>query len=236
MKKDQRIAVVTGANRGIGFEVCHQLARKDYQVILTSRDPSKGLAALQKLKEAGLTVLFQPLDVTNPASVTALGHFLEEEFGRLDVLVNNAGIYLRSEDISITSISMDTLERTLATNTFGALRMSQMAIPLMRKNGYGRLVNVSSTMGQLAHLVSSSPAYRLSKAALNALTRMLADAQRGMDILVNACTPGWVKTDMGGAGANRSVEQGADTIVWLATMPSGGPNGAFFEDRRQIGW
>lgn len=232
----QRVALVSGANRGLGFEVCRQLAQRDYQVILTSRDTANGLAAVQKLMDEGLPVLFQPLDVTEGASVAALGHFLEQEFGRLDVLVNNAGIYLRREDENITTVSIDTLERTLATNTFGALRASQMAIPMMRKNAYGRLVNVSSNMGQLSHIDSSSAAYRLSKAAMNVLTRMLADATRGTDILVNACSPGWVKTDMGGPGANRSLEQGADIIVWLATLPSGGPNGSFFQDRKRIEW
>ncbi|MGD0610817.1 MAG: SDR family oxidoreductase [Anaerolineales bacterium] len=236
MEKTQRVALVTGANRGLGFEVCRQLAQRDYQVILASRDTAKGLSAVQKLKDEGHPVLFQPMDVTQASSVAAIGQFLEHKFGCLDVLVNNAGIYLRREDEDITTVSIDTLERTVSTNAFGALRASQMAIPLMRKNAYGRLVNVSSTMGQLSRLDSSSPAYRLSKAIMNALTRMLADATRGTDILVNACAPGWIKTDMGGPGAHRSVEQGADTIVWLATLPSGGPSGAFFQDRKQIEW
>jgi NAD(P)-dependent dehydrogenase (short-subunit alcohol dehydrogenase family) len=236
MMETKPVALVTGANRGIGFEVCRQLAQREYQVILTSREPSKGLTAVQRIKKEGLALVFQPLDVTQKASVAALGEFVKKEYGRLDVLVNNAAIYLRKEDRNVTTVPIEILERTLATNTFGALRVSQMAMPLMRKNAYGRLVNVSSTMGQLSHLDSSSAAYRLSKAALNALTRMLADAARGSDILVNACSPGWVKTGMGGPGANRSVEQGADTIVWLATLPSGGPNGAFFQDRTRIEW
>jgi NAD(P)-dependent dehydrogenase (short-subunit alcohol dehydrogenase family) len=236
MEISQRVVVVTGANRGIGFEVCRQMALRNYQVILTSRDPSKGHEAVRKLKDAGRAVLFQSLDVTDDSSVVALGHFLEKEFGRLDVLVNNAGIYLQPEDGDILSVSMATLEQTLATNTIGALRLSQMAIPLMRKNHYGRLVNVSSDMGQLSHLNHTSPAYRLSKIALNVVTRMLADMTRGTDILVNSCHPGWVKTDMGGPGATRSLKQGADTIIWLATLPSGGPNGAFFKDRAQVDW
>lgn len=236
MEKVQRIALVTGGNRGLGFEVCRQLAQREYQVILTSRDTAKGLSAVQKLKDEGHPVLFQPLDVTQVSSVAAIGQYLEQKFGCLDVLVNNAGIYLRHDDEDITTVSMDTLERTLETNAIGALKVSQMAIPLMRKNAYGRLVNVSSNMGQLSRLDGSSPAYRLSKAVMNALTRMLADATRGMDILVNACAPGWIKTDMGGPGAHRSVEQGADTIVWLATLPNSGPTGAFFQDRKQIEW
>jgi len=236
MKNAQRVALVTGANRGIGFEVCRQLAQQDYQVVLTSRDSAKGLAAVHQLSDEGLPVLFQPLDVTQAASVAALGKFLEEKLGRLDVLVNNAGINLSSQDRDVLTVALDTIERTLATNAFGALRVSQMAVPLMQKNSYGRLVNVSSDMGQLSRLGSSSPAYRLSKVALNVLTRMLADSTRGTDILVNTCHPGWVKTDMGGPGANRSLEQGADTIVWLATLPRGGPNGEFFQDRKRIAW
>jgi NAD(P)-dependent dehydrogenase (short-subunit alcohol dehydrogenase family) len=236
MEKSQRVAVVTGANRGIGFEVCRQLAMKGYEVILTSRDPSKGLEAVRRLKDAGLSILFHPLDVTEATDVTAIGRFLEKEFGRLDVLINNAAIFLQTKDRDILSVPMATLEQTLATNTLGALRLSQMAIPLMHKNHYGRLVNVSSDMGQLTRLNRSSPAYRLSKTALNVVTRMLADTTRGTDILVNCCHPGWVKTDMGGPGATRSLGKGAETILWLATLPSGGPNGAFFMDRVEIEW
>jgi NAD(P)-dependent dehydrogenase (short-subunit alcohol dehydrogenase family) len=236
MKNTKPVALVTGANRGLGFEVCRQLAQREYRVILTSREPSKGLAAVQKLKDEGFAVLFQPLDVTQATSVAALGEFVEKEYGRLDVLVNNAGINLSSQDRDVLTVAIETMERTLATNTLGALRVSQMAIPLMQKNSYGRLVNVSSDTGQLSRLDSSFPAYRLSKVALNVLTRMLADSTRGMDILVNTCHPGWVKTDMGGPGANRSAEQGADTIVWLATLPSGGPNGGFFQNRTRIEW
>jgi len=236
MAKNQRVAVVTGGNRGIGFEVCRQLALKGYKVVLTSRDPSKGLDAVQRLKDAGLSVVFHPLDVTEASGVTAIGRFLEKEFGGLDVLINNAAIFLQEEDRDILSVSMTTLEQTLATNTLGALCVSQMAIPLMQKNHYGRLVNVSSDMGQLSRLNRSSPAYRLSKTGLNVVTRMLADTTRGTDILVNCCHPGWVKTDMGGPGATRSLEQGADTILWLATLPSGGPNGASFMDRVEMEW
>jgi NAD(P)-dependent dehydrogenase (short-subunit alcohol dehydrogenase family) len=236
METTQRVALVTGANRGIGFEVCRQLAQQEYQVILTSRDPAKGLAAVQKLRDEGLLVLFQPLDVTQEPSVAALGEFLDQKLGRLDVLINNAGINLSRQDRDVMTVATETMERTLATNALGALRVSQMAVPLMQKNSYGRLVNVSSDMGQLSRLDSSSPAYRLSKVALNVLTRMLADSTRGTDILINTCHPGWVKTDMGGPGANRSLEQGADTIVWLATLPSGGPNGEFFQDRKRIAW
>ena len=231
----QRLGIVTGANRGIGFEVCRQLARLDYRVLLTSRDTAKGQASAQTLAEEGLPVLFHQLDVTNEASIAALRKFVVKEFGCLDVLVNNAGIYLKGDN-SVMTLSLDILQRTLETNLFGALRMCQTFIPLMRKNNYGRVVNVSSTMGQHAQMHDMSAAYRLSKDALNALTQMIASSIHGKDILVNACCPGWVQTEMGGPHATRSLEEGADTIVWLATLPSGGPSGGFFKDRKRIEW
>jgi NAD(P)-dependent dehydrogenase (short-subunit alcohol dehydrogenase family) len=231
----QRLGIVTGTNRGIGFEVCRQLARLDYRVLLTSRDTAKGQASAQTLAEEGLPVLFHQLDVTNEASIAALRKFVVKEFGCLDVLVNNAGIYLKGDN-SVMTLSLDILQRTLETNLFGALRMCQTFIPLMRKNNYGRVVNVSSTMGQHAQMHDMSAAYRLSKDALNALTQMIASSIHGKDILVNACYPGWVQTEMGGPHATRSLEEGADTIVWLATLPSGRPSSRFFKDRKRIEW
>jgi NAD(P)-dependent dehydrogenase (short-subunit alcohol dehydrogenase family) len=230
-----RVALITGANRGLGFEVCRQLARLDHTVILTSRDPAKGQAMVQRLKVEDLPVVFHPLDVSAEASIAAAHQFVAAEYGRLDVLVNNAGVYL-DEDRSVMDLDLDILRRTLETNTFGALRMCQVFIPLMKKHHYGRVVNVSSTMGQHARMKSMSAAYRLSKDALNALTQMIADSIHTEDVLVNSCHPGWVRTDMGGTHATISIEQGADTIVWLATLPRGGPSGKFFENRQQIDW
>ncbi len=231
----ERIAIVTGGNRGIGFEVCRQLGRIGYKVILTSRDAEKGQTAAAKLTDERLDVIAHPLDVTSEESMLALRDFVAQKFHRLDVLVNNAGIYL-DRDRSVMSLDRDTLLRTLETNTFGALRMCQVFIPLMKKNHYGRVVNVSSGMGQHANMRNMSAAYRLSKDALNALTQMLADSIHTDNVLVNACSPGWVRTDMGGRSAPRSAEQGADTIVWLATLPDTGPTGKLFEDRKEMDW
>ena len=231
----QRLGIVTGGNRGIGFEVCRQLGRFDYRVILTARDPVKGQAATLALTDKGFPVLFHQLDITNEASIVALRKFVVKEFDCLDVLVNNAGIYLKGDN-SVMTLNLDILHRTLETNLFGTLRMCQTFIPLMRKKNYGRVVNVSSTMGQHAKMRDMSAAYHLSKDTLNALTQMVASSIHGKDILINAYCPGWVRTEMGGPHATRSLEEGADTIVWLATLPSGGPNGGFFKDRKRIEW
>lgn len=237
MSTTQRVAVVTGGNRGIGFELCRQLA-KENQVILTSRDESKGKAAVEQLQAAGLTVINYPLDVTNPGSVEQLAQFIRDKFGRVDVLVNNAGVLLdyRDSDGSIFNTKVDTLQETIETNLYGPLRLSQALVPLMQEHHYGRVVNVSSGAGQLSDMSSGYPAYRISKTALNALTRILADELKGTNILVNSVCPGWVKTDMGGANATRTPEQGADTIAWLTTLPDNGPTGSFWRDRTPIDW
>lgn len=232
---DKRLVIVTGGNRGIGFEVCRELGRLGYTVILTSRDAEKGQAAAEKLTGEGLDVIAHLLDVTSEESILALREFVVQKFHRLDVLVNNAGIYL-DRDRSVMSLDRDILLKTLETNTFGALRMCQVFIPLMKKNRYGRVVNVSSGMGQHVNMRNMSTAYRLSKDALNALTQMLADSIHTDNVLVNACDPGWVRTDMGGRSAPRSVEQGADTIVWLATLPDHGPAGKLFANRKEVDW
>ncbi len=232
---EERIALVTGANRGIGFEVCRQLGRLGYRILLTSRHPEKGQAAASLLSSEGLDVDFLPLDVSQDGSVEAAKKSVRRLYGRLDVLVNNAGISLDA-DRSISTLSLDVLRTTLETNTFGALRTCQAFLPLMKEHHYGRIVNVSSTMGQHARMGNMSAAYRISKDALNALTQIIADSIHTNDILVNACCPGWVRTDMGGSSATFSVEQGADTIVWLATLPAGGPTGRFFRDRKEIDW
>ena len=236
MKPEPRVAIVTGANRGIGFEVCRQLGRLGYRVVLTSRDPLKGQAAAQTLAGEGLPVVFHQLDVTDEASIQALREFIVQTHHRLDVLVNNAGIYLQKEDNSVMTLRLESLRRTLETNTFGPLRMCQVFIPLMKKNHYGRVVNVSSSMGRHAYMGKMAAAYRLSKDGLNALTQMIAASIQTEEVLVNSCHPGWVRTEMGGRSASLSPEQGADTIVWLATLPAGGPSGGFFEKRKRIDW
>jgi NAD(P)-dependent dehydrogenase (short-subunit alcohol dehydrogenase family) len=234
MTAANKVAVVTGANRGLGLETCRQLARQGYQVVLTSRNPALGQAAADTLASQGLKVVYHPLDM-NDLRLAALHTFVRREFGRVDVLVNNAGVYL-DEDRAILDVPLELFWQTFQTNVWGALATAQEFIPAMLKNGYGRVVNVSSGMGEWASLGADSPAYSLSKTALNAITVMLADATRRRNVLVNAVCPGWVRTDMGGGGASRSVEQGAETIVWLATLPDGGPHGRFFRDRQPIPW
>ena len=234
--KDKRLAVVTGANKGIGYEICRQLARKGLRVLLTSRDAEKGGQARKKLEKEGLDVLYHQLDVTDRSSIAAIAGHIESEYGRLDVLVNNAGVLIDSRSASVLKEKEETFRTTLETNFYGALRMCQALVPLMQKNHYGRVVNLSSGLGQLNDMGDGTPAYRVSKTALNAITRMVATAVEGDNILVNSMCPGWVRTDMGGPQASRSVEQGAETAVWLATLPKNGPTGGFFRDKKPIPW
>ncbi|HYB13002.1 MAG TPA: SDR family oxidoreductase [Myxococcota bacterium] len=235
----KRIALVTGANRGLGFEASRQLARLGLRVVITARDEAKGREAAHTLANEGLDVLFHALDVTSARSVAAVARFGELEFGGIDVLVNNAGVMLDSRSPSASGVlptELGAFERTYDTNVLGPVRLCQALAPGMRARGFGRVVNVSSGLGQLADMRGGWPAYRSSKAALNALTRMLAAELAGTNVLVNSVDPGWVRTDMGGAQADRSTLEGSDTIVWAATLPDGGPSGGFFRDRKPIPW
>jgi NAD(P)-dependent dehydrogenase (short-subunit alcohol dehydrogenase family) len=236
---EQRVALVSGANRGIGLEVVRQLGKLGLIAVLGSRDRSKGAAAAAKLASEGIEAPLVALDVTDAKSVAATVTDVQARFGRIDVLVNNAGIALdgsRAPVSSVLEVSPETVARTLDANTLGPLRLIQAVVPLMRTRGYGRIVNVSSGLGQISGMGGSWPGYRMSKAALNALTRIVAAEVGSANIKVNAVSPGWVRTDMGGQEAPRSVAQGADTIVWLATLPDDGPSGLFFEDRKPIAW
>ncbi len=241
-KSSKPVAVVTGANRGLGLETARQLAKRDIRVIVTSRNASKGEATLEKLLAEGLDVLLHVLDVTSENSVAELGAFIHSRCGRVDILVNNAGVFLDShgaEEVGGTSVfntSLEILSMTLKTNLYGPLLLAQELVPLMKQQHYGRVVNVSSGMGQLSEMEGKSPAYRISKTALNALTRILAAETQGHNILVNSVCPGWVRTDMGGPGAERTVEEGASGIVWAATLPDDGPNGGFFRNGQPIPW
>ncbi|MCI0397349.1 MAG: SDR family oxidoreductase [Chloroflexi bacterium] len=232
---DTKIAVVTGGNRGIGLEICRQLGRLGIQVILTARSVGRGTAAAGALQAEGLPVHFHPLDVADQMAVRRLAKTLADDYGRTDILVNNAAVYL-DPGLSIAEMDLALVRQTMETNFYGPLRLCQIIAPLMRRNSYGRIVNLSSQMGSLRHMGAGALAYRVSKTALNALTRVLAAELRGNNILVNSVDPGWVRTEMGGDHAPRSVEEGAETAVWLATLPDGGPTGSFFRDRRPVEW
>ncbi|MFC1923368.1 SDR family oxidoreductase [Chloroflexota bacterium] len=231
----KQVAIVSGANRGIGFETCRQLSKKGIRTILTSRDESKGQAAVRNLVEEGGEIIYHQLDVTDLGSISRLRSFVEGKYNRLDILVNNAGVFL-DRGSSFFDLPLEILQETMDTNFVGALNMCQAFVPLMRKKGFGRIVNVSSGMGSISSMGGNSAAYKLSKAALNALTAIMADELKEDRILVNTMAPGWVRTDMGGPGAPRNLAQGADTIIWLATLPDDGPTGGFFEDRQSIPW
>jgi NAD(P)-dependent dehydrogenase (short-subunit alcohol dehydrogenase family) len=231
-----RVAVVTGANRGIGFEICRQLAAQGIQVLLTARDTRAGEAAARELRAQNLDVSFHRLDVTREAEIRAFAAEVEGRYGAADILVNNAGILIDPKGASVLTSEPEVFEQTWQTNFMGPLNLCRAFAPLMQKKGCGRIVNLSSGLGQLSEMGGGTPAYRVSKAALNALTRMLAAELRASGILVNSACPGWVRTDMGGANAARSVAEGADTPVWLATLPDDGPSGGFFRDRQPIAW
>jgi NAD(P)-dependent dehydrogenase (short-subunit alcohol dehydrogenase family) len=175
------------------------------------------------------------MDVTRPDSIVAAHRAVVERLGPVDVVVNNAGVLLHEEG-EVLAIPADDYRRTLETNLLGAIEVCRVFVPPMAERGHGRVVNVSSGAGQLASMSTYAPAYSISKAALNAFTRILAEAYRRRGVLVNAVDPGWVRTDMGGPSAPRSVEEGVDTTVWLATLPAGGPTGGFFHDRQRIEW
>jgi NAD(P)-dependent dehydrogenase (short-subunit alcohol dehydrogenase family) len=234
--EEPRIALVTGANRGLGFEIARQLARRGLKVLLASRTLAKGRAAAKLLAVEGLDVEPVRLDVTDPDQIKTLARDLRTRLAGLDVLVNNAGVLLDPRGGRFLDSRQATYERTLATNVLGPLMLCQAVLPMMIERGYGRIVNLSSGLGQLDEMGSGTPAYRISKTALNALTRIVASDTRGSGVLVNSVCPGWVRTEMGGAEAPRTVAQGTDTAVWLATLPGDGPSGGFFRDRKQIPW
>ncbi len=230
-----KVALVTGANRGIGLEICRQLANQEIRVILTARDESNGKAASAKLVKEGLEVVFRQLDVSDASSIKNIVGFVNKELGRLDILVNNAGIYIDQDKLA-RNVALHIVRETLEINLLGPLSLCQAFVPLMKKQNYGRIVNLSSGMGAFSQIGGGSASYRISKTALNSMTAILANELTGSNILVNTMNPGWVRTDMGGAHATRSVEQGADTAIWLATLPDNGPSGKFFSDRKEIPW
>jgi len=228
------VALVTGANRGIGLEVCRQLAGRGITVLLGSRDAGKGQRVVAALGVGKNAVLPCQLDVTDPDSIERAQARVAADFGRLDVLVNNAAILYDTWQHAVDA-DLALVREALETNLFGAWSMVRTFLPLLRRSRHARVVNVSSEAGSLATMGGGTPAYSLSKAALNALTRMLAAELRSERILVNAVCPGWVATDMGGKGG-RPVAEGAASVVWAATLPDDGPTGGFFRDGRPLAW
>ena len=229
------VALVTGANRGIGREVARQLAERDYEVILSARDQAKASAAADELsRETGGKVTPLRLDVADPVSIAQAAEQVRSDPRSLDVLVNNAGI---GSDFGIAGVDPDfeKVQAALDTNFFGAYRLTIALLPLLRQSEHPRIVNVSSGMGGVTEMGGWSPGYRVSKAALNAMTRILSTELKGEGILVNSACPGFVNTDMGGPmGAKKPVEDGAGGIVWLATLPDDGPSGGFFRDGEPV--
>ena len=230
-----KIALVSGANRGIGLETCRQLAQIGFQVILTSRDPEQGQNAIKKISLPKTKIFYHQLDVTDQRSILDLRSFVVNEFGGLDVLINNAGIYL-DQGVSAFELSIEDFRKTLDVNLFGAFQLCQAFVPLMVDHDYGRVVNISSGMGSLDKMGGMNTAYKVSKTALNALTRIFAGELSNTNVKVNAMCPGWVRTRMGGLAGPRSLEQGVDTIIWLATLPFDGPSGGCFRDRKSFPW
>jgi NAD(P)-dependent dehydrogenase (short-subunit alcohol dehydrogenase family) len=225
-------ALITGANRGIGLQTAKELAKRGFTVFVGARDAGAGERAAA---EVGGDAVSLTLDVSDSASIQRAAHAFGERSDRLDLLVNNAGIYA-DKGVTILDISRELLATTFQTNTFGPIAVTQAFLPFLRKASAPRVINVSSGYGQLDGLLPQVPSYCLSKLALNGVTIMLAEALKSDHVAVNSVCPGWVRTDMGGANAVRSVEEGADTIVWLAADAPHELTGKFFRDRHEIPW
>ena len=232
---DARVALVTGANRGLGIETARQLLARGYRVVLTGRDLDAVERARRSLGDLASHAISERLDVSDPASILAASRSVDARWGRVDVLVNNAAVLLADNE-DVLSIPAEAFRQTFDTNVFGVIDTCRGFVPGMAARRYGRVVNVSSGVSQLARMSTYAPAYSMSKTALNAFTRILAETHRRENVLVNAVDPGWVRTDMGGRSAPRSVEKGVETTVWLATLPDNGPTGGFFRDRQPIEW
>jgi NAD(P)-dependent dehydrogenase (short-subunit alcohol dehydrogenase family) len=237
-----RTALITGGNRGIGLAVAERLARLRLTVVIGSRDAEAGRKAARRLERGGCTVMVEQLDVTQAASVTGCAERLLERFGVIDVLVNNAGIYLPDDVADPTQLTDSVLLQTLDVNLLGALRLARALVPAMKAHGYGRVVNVSSDCGSLSHMYGDADctsAYAISKASVNALTRLLARSLAGdLDIKVNCIHPGWVRTDMGYRTGQPpdAPEAAAADIISLATLPPDGPTGAFLHRDGPFPW
>ena len=241
MTEQKRIAVVTGSNRGLGYAISRKLAQIGIHVILTSRNEADGLAAKQQLSSEGLDADYCVLDVTNDVSVQKFTKWLHETYSKVDILVNNAGINptTKPEESSLLTVQLETMRFTWETNVLDVVRITQALNPLMQAQNYGRIVNISTEMASLSSISDDyyplAPSYRLSKVGVNGITAILAKELQGTNILVNAYSPGWMKTDMGGDNAPFTAEEGAETAVYLATLPDRGVQGQFFAEMRKFG-
>jgi NAD(P)-dependent dehydrogenase (short-subunit alcohol dehydrogenase family) len=229
-----KIALISGANRGLGLEIGKQLLDIGWNVIFAARNMHEGRPLVNKLREQWKTAWYHQLDVTDEQSIIDLAEYVEETCGRLDVLINNAAILIE-ENHRAMDMELDDLHKTLAVNFYGPLMLTRAMIPFLRDSKDARVINVSSRMGQLSGMGGGHAAYRISKTALNALTLIMASELEGEGIKVNSMCPGWVRTDLGGPGAGKSVKEGADTAVWLATSDKIG-TGKFYADRKIIPW
>ncbi|MBD2296291.1 SDR family oxidoreductase [Anabaena sphaerica FACHB-251] len=238
----QKIAVITGSHKGLGYAIARKLAQKDdIQVVLTSRKEQDGLAAQKQLLNENIQVDYHSLDVTSDLSVQQFTAWLQQTYGRADILVNNAGVNptMQPEESSLLTVQIEMMLSTFTTNVLAVARITQALLPLMQAQNYGRIVNVSTEMASLSSMGSDyyplAPSYRLSKIGLNGLTAILAKELQGTNILVNAYSPGWMQTDMGGANAPFTADEGAETAVYLATLPEKGAQGKFFAEMRKFG-
>lgn len=235
----KKIAIVTGASRGLGLGTSEALAHRGYKVIMAMRSPEKEQKLINSLKMKDLDVVPMKLDISQEKSIQEFAESIRKEYGVVDVLVNNAGILIDSEDgggQSLFNTKASTIQKTFTTNTLGPFLLTQKIFPLMKQEGHGRVVNVSSGMSQLSDPQQAYAAYRISKTALNMVTNLFASEVQGEDICVNSVCPGWVKTDMGGPNADRNIDQGVKSILWAAILPKGGPNGGFFRDGERLPW
>lgn len=230
-----RLALGTGANRGLGLETCRQFLGLGMHVVMTGRDQSAINRARHGLGDASANAMAVQMDITDSASIHSAQQTVMERFGMVDVLVNNAAVLL-FQDKDVFSIPAEGFRQSFETNLFGVIEVCRVFVPPMVARGYGRIVNLSSGAGQFASMATYAPAYSISKTALNAFTLMLAETCRGTGVLANVVDPGWVRTDMGGPSAPRSVEQGVESIVWLATLPPDGPTGGFYRDKSLMQW
>jgi NAD(P)-dependent dehydrogenase (short-subunit alcohol dehydrogenase family) len=244
MDNNKRIALITGANKGIGFETARQLGKQGVNILLGARDEKKGKAAAEELRKEGIAAHGMVIDVNDNESIKRTASLVEREHGRLDILINNAGVLLHSDDKSAGNQPLDVWRTTFETNLFGLIATTQAFLPLLRKSDAGRIVNLSSVLGSMTyHSTPGSPiygyhvpAYNVSKAAVNAFTVQLAYELKDTKIKVNAAHPGWVKTDLGGEGAPMEIVDGAKTSVALATIGEDGPSGAFIHTGQTLPW